>query len=111
MTLYDDPSATIHASLPLINVWGPHAVHSLAVVTRDWKYIYWPYDQGDFEPTEELYDTKHDPLEITNLASHGAAGADLVRMRALYDEIVTDWKRDAVPYHNYQPFGDFFSRK
>jgi arylsulfatase A-like enzyme len=110
MSLYDDPASTIHASLPLINVWGPKQAHSLAVVTRDWKYIYWPYDQGDFEPTEELYDTKNDPLELTNVASVDSLAADLIRMRALYDSLVDDWKKSAVPYHNYKPFGDVFTR-
>lgn len=111
MTLYDDPAGTIHESLPLINVWGPEKAHSLAVVTRDWKYIYWPYDDGDFEPTEELYDTKNDPLELTNVAAVGSLAADLVRMRGVYDSCVDDWKKSAVPYHNYQPFGEVFTRR
>ena len=110
LPLYDDPMGTIHDSLPLINVWGPEPAHSLAVVTRDWKYIHWPYDQGDFKPTEELYETQHDPLELTNLAAVDSAAADLARMRTLYDAAVDDWKRSAVPYHNYQKFGDFFAR-
>lgn len=110
MSLYDDPTSTIHASLPLINVWGPEEAHSLAVVTRDWKYIYWPYEQGGFEPTEELYDTKNDPLELTNVADVGSLAADLVRMRSVYDSFVDDWKKSAVPYHNYQPFGEVFTR-
>ena len=69
-----------------------------------------PYAEGDFEPTEELYNTGRDPLERTNLASVDSAATDLKRMRALYDQAVADWKKSAVPYHNYQSFGDFFSR-
>jgi arylsulfatase A-like enzyme len=111
MTLYDDPRETIHTSLPLINVWGPKEVHSLAVVTRDWKYIYWPYDKGDFKPTEELYDIENDRLELTNLAAIESAAGDLIRMRAIYDAAVKDWKQSAVPYHNYQEFGEIFARK
>jgi arylsulfatase A-like enzyme len=110
MPLYDDPVGSIHSSLPLINVWGPEPAHSLAVVTRDWKYIHWAYAEGDFEPTEELYNTGRDPLERTNLASVDSAASELTRMRALYDQAVADWKKSAVPYHNYQSFGDFFSR-
>lgn len=110
MRLYDDPAGEIHTTLPLINVWGPQAVHSLAVVTRDWKYVYWAYDQGDFEPAEELYHLGGDRLERTNLAAADSAQDDLNRMRAIYDDAVTDWKQSAVPYHNYQKFGEFFSR-
>ncbi len=56
-------------SLPLINVWGPPACHSLAIVTKDLKYIYWSHDQGGFEACEELYDTTGDPNELTNVVA------------------------------------------
>ena len=110
MQLYQDPAQTIHSALPLINVWGPKAVHSLAVVTRDWKYIYWPNDEGELVPTEELYDTKHDPLELTELSSLDASAGDLIRMRSLYDQFVEDWKTSGVKYHKYEPFGKIFDR-
>ena len=109
LSLYDQPDATIHEWLPLINVWGPKSVHSLSVVTRDWKYIYWAYDEGDFDPSEELYHTAQDPLELTNLIADSSREADRARMRALYQDAVSHWKQHAVPYHNYQPFGEFFS--
>ncbi|MFK8111739.1 MAG: sulfatase [Rubripirellula sp.] len=111
MTLYDDPQAVVHSWLPLINVWGPKSVHSLAVVSRDWKYIYWPSEEGELVPTEELYDTKRDPLELTELSQNSASAADLIRMRSLYDSLTEHWQKSAVPYHNYQPFSKIFSRQ
>ena len=51
-----------------------------------------------------------DPLEMDNLASVAGASGDLVRMRSIYDNLVDDWKTNAVPYHDYQAFGDVFSR-
>lgn len=116
LPLYANPRASVHEHLPLINVWGPRAVHSLSVVTKDWKYIFWPYAQLGFEPTEELYHISNDPLELVNIAASLNAVADrnaaddLVRMRNLYDSYVTLWKRDAVPYHRYREQGQFFSR-
>ncbi len=110
MQLYAAPDATIHTSLPLINVWGPKKVHSYGVVTKDWKYIYWPYDDDEFTPTEELFNTTTDPLELKNLAIDPASANDLDRMRSLYDAAVDDWKKNAVPYHDYQSYGEVFSR-
>ena len=108
LPIYANPKAENHTSLPLINVWGPAPCHSLAVVTRDLKYIYWPYAKRGFEPTEELYDTKNDPLELANaIDSH----ADRDALRQLYDHHLKHWRQNAVPYHNYQPFAGFFARK
>ena len=42
-------------------------MHSFAVVTKNQKYIYWPWAGEGFEPTEELYDTENDPGELKNL--------------------------------------------
>ena len=111
MQLYDDPDAAIHESLPLINVWGPKKVHSFGVVTKQWKYIYWPYDEGEFARTEELYDVANDRGEMKNLAAVTTATTELKEMRTRYDNAVKHWKENAVPYNNYQPFGKIFARQ
>ena len=108
--LYDDPEQPIHNSLALINVWGPEKVHSLAVVTRTMKYVYWPYDKNEFRPTEELYDLATDPLELKNIADDQERDTDLRKMRAMYDSAVARWKADAVEFHNYRKFGTVFQR-
>ncbi|MCG6155294.1 sulfatase family protein [Rubinisphaera margarita] len=110
MAVYDNPQATIHESLPLINVWGPAAVHSLAVVTRDWKYIFWPHAADGMSPTEELYNTAEDPLELTNLAKDSQSRSQLQEMRALYDEEVRRWRENAVDYNDYEKYGVIFDR-
>ena len=108
LPLLDNPQGEIHSWLPLINVWGPAAVHSLSVVTRDWKYIYWPYAAEGFDPTEELYNTAKDGLELTNLAS--ADQAQLEHMRDVYDKAVKAWQEESVDYHGYRAFGKIFDR-
>lgn len=111
LPLYDDPEGEVHSQLPLINVWGPKAVQSLGVVTKDWKYIYWPYDESKgFEKTEELYHIGGDPHELTNLASDPESREKLSEMRQKYDTEVKAWQGKAVPYHNYQPYGSWFER-
>ena len=110
MPLYDEPSGKIHDALPLINVWGPEKVHSLGVVTQDKKYIYWPYAGEGFEATEELYHLGKDPAEMENLAPRKGYRNLLDEMRTIYDGFVHQWQEEAVPYHNYLPFGVLFDR-
>jgi arylsulfatase A-like enzyme len=108
--LYNRPKSSTHESLPLINVWGPDKVHSLSIVTKDEKFIYWPYAGEGFEATEELYITSKDPLELKNQAGNPEYAATLQRMQKLYDSQVKHWKAEAVDFHDYKQFGDIFDR-
>lgn len=110
LPLYNAPQASIHDYVSLINVWGPKAAQSLGVVTRDHKYIWWPYASGDFVATEELYDIANDPLELANLAANPDHRDDLQRLRTTYDRAVAHWKEEAVGYNNYQAYGSAFDR-
>lgn len=110
LPLYANPKAEVHKTLPLINVWGPKSVHSLAVVTKDWKYVYWYYAEGDHEESEELYHTSKDGLELENKAGNSDYFKDLDRMRKAYDGYVKAWDREAVGYNNYERFATVFDR-
>ena len=110
LPLLDNPKAEVHKSLPLINVWGPSTVHSLSVVTKDWKYVFWAYAEEEFEETEELYDTAGDSLELENKAGDSDHRKQLMRLRKLYDGYVAHWKAEGVNYNNYEKFGTVFDR-
>ncbi len=110
MTLYRTPAAEIHEVLPLINVWGPTKAQSLAVVTKDLKYVFWGYAGKGFEATEELYHTNRDPLELKDLAENPEYASALQTMRGRYDAMLDHWKREAVDYNNYQKYGVIFDR-
>lgn len=111
LPLLDDPQKRIHDSLTLINVWGPKEVHSLSVVTQDWKYVLWNYSEKGFEPAEELFHLRRDPLELVNEAANPEYREAMDSMRGLYDAAVDTWEAEAVPYHDYQRFADVFRRK
>ncbi len=111
LPLYQEPTKPIHSSLTLINVWGPEKVHSLSVVTRDWKYVYWPFHEGEFRATEELYHLAEDPLERRHVGDVAEHSTDLQRMRATYDSAVAKWKAESVPFHDYTRFGPVFTRR
>ena len=69
-----------------------------------------PWAADEFEATEELFDLGTDRLEITNAATNIAHREQLKVMRETYDAAVEHWKDNAVPYHNYAPFGMIFDR-
>ncbi len=108
--LYSDPKAEVRSSLALINVWGPAETHSFGVVTKDWKYVYWNYGEPGFTPTEELFHTYADPLEMTNSFVNPQHIESLQAMRDTYDQAVEAWKRESVPYNSYQQYGMIFDR-
>lgn len=112
LPLYDDPEAKIHDSLFLINCWGPAATQSLSVVTQDWKYIYWYFSDPEkgMVPTEELYHTKVDGLEMHNAAKDTGAADDLAAMRKAYDQGLELWKNEGVDYNGYDHYPELFDR-
>tara|TARA_B100000700_G_scaffold45110_1_gene47033 strand:- start:11589 stop:13100 length:1512 start_codon:yes stop_codon:yes gene_type:complete len=110
MPLYDDPGKKIHQYLELINVWGPRSCQSFGVVGQDYKYIYWPYETGDYEATQELFKISEDPLELQNLVLSGAVTKELKQIQNVYDARVRKWRAQSVPYNDYQPYGQIFDR-
>ena len=109
MKIYEDPEGEIHDSIALVNVWGPKEAHALSVVTKHHKYIYWSYEGGDYKVTEELFDLKHDTLEMKNVLAENREVTQ--KMRKLYDGYVRQWKAEAVPYNKYEQYGTVFDRK
>ncbi len=110
LPLYDDPQDKIHESLQLINAWGPLEAQSLAVLTQDWKYIYWPYGADEFTPTEELYHISEDRMELLNRVQKNQPPETLKAMRTLYDAAVESWRQEAVPYNRYDVYANFYDR-
>ncbi|MCA8990290.1 MAG: acetylglucosamine-6-sulfatase, partial [Planctomycetaceae bacterium] len=77
---------------------------------RDWKYIYWPYDEEGCEPTEELYHIAQDPLELKNLIDDPKHADDLIRLRMAYDYQLADWQGSGAPHHGYPALAQKFKR-
>lgn len=96
--------------LAFMNVYGPIGTHSLTCMTADWKYTYWWYGDDKMEPVEELFHVSEDSLELANEASNPYHATKLDEMRRRYDAELKSWKKEAVPYNNYQKYGTLFDR-
>ncbi|NJB83674.1 sulfatase family protein [Wenyingzhuangia aestuarii] len=108
ISLYNDPKKEIHKTIPLINVWGPSETHSLSIVSKNHKYIYWGYASEGYKATEELYNLKNDPLELQNMVNK--SDKELTVLRNSYDAQIEKWKELAVTYNNYERYSVLFDR-
>lgn len=109
----NEPKKQVRASLPIIQVWGPKATHSLTVMDEQYKYVYWYYEDkaNDIYPTEELFDIVNDPYEMKNLTNHSNNKQQLNHMRKLYDKQLLHWKDEGVKYNGYENYDSIFERK
>ncbi|MFW5996582.1 MAG: sulfatase/phosphatase domain-containing protein [Lentisphaeria bacterium] len=86
--LLENPETKFRRSLPLVYNWGwtENDHHrGMAVVTEEWKYIYWCYGDHNMEPAEELYHLAEDPCEMNNMADDPEQCEALEEMREIYD--------------------------
>lgn len=106
--LLDNPNKKIHDYLPLINVWGPKAVHSFGVVSEREKLIYWPYAADGMTPRFELYDMQLDRLEVKNLNEEDPNSNQAERGKSTYANALEHWKLNCVQHHGYLRFASIF---
>ncbi len=108
LPLLDQTNQEHHASVPLINVWGPKAVHSFAIVSAQHKLIYWPYAEEGIEPRLELYDMQSDRLEFTDLSTDTRFANELSAMRAKMKQELQQWRTTGANFHGYPRFATIF---
>ncbi len=89
---------------------GPSEAHSLGVITKDFKYIFWNYGANGFEPTEEIFHISKDRLELKNEIENPEYKKSLNEMRKHYDQAVSKWKNEAVKFNDYERFATIFDR-
>ena len=95
----------VHDSLLLIQVWGTASAQSLAVVTENFKYIYWFYGGiNGYESTEELFDLRRDPLERYTVVGDPDYDSELADMRRFYDSWLKEWETRGVDRSGYPKY-------
>ena len=105
------PHAVKRESLSLMNFWGNSEIRELAVVTREWKYVFWSFESQQMRPTEELFHVGKDRLEMKNLVGDAKYADRLQTMRALYDKHFQHLKANVVDFHGYRKYRILFDRK
>jgi arylsulfatase A-like enzyme len=108
--LIDKPKKFKRETVALTNMWGNDEIQAMGVVSKNWKYIFWQYEDSIMQPTEELYDLSNDHLEMTNKATDPNVKEQLKKMRLLYDIQLTKIKEEATKDNNYQKYAVLFDR-
>ena len=92
------------------------SAQSMAVVTPEWKYIYWYYggrlkpEGSTLRPTEELFYLHEDRLEMHNLGADPSFATPLAAARAAYDAEVAAMKGKVFQGHSYEAYPVLFDR-
>jgi arylsulfatase A-like enzyme len=118
LPLLTNPAGRVRDWLPLFNFWGIQSAQSLAVVSPEWKYIYWYYGgHGErrfsglqMKPTEELFHLSKDRIEMVNIAKGSEFAAELEKARAAYDAELVAMKAKVIKGHGYEPYPVLFDR-
>jgi len=66
----------------------------MAVVTKEWKYIYWCFGNENFAPSEELFHLTTDPLEVNNVADDKNYAVIKDDMLIRYRKYLKDWEQN-----------------
>ncbi len=108
--LLTNPTSQVREFLPLFNFWGTRSAQSLAVVTPEWKYIYWYYGGNGMRPTDELFHLGSDRIEMENVASHPEYSEQLAILQRHYDNELAHIKSKGVTGHGYESYPVLFDR-
>tara|TARA_R110001592_G_scaffold97176_2_gene278315 strand:- start:807 stop:2399 length:1593 start_codon:yes stop_codon:yes gene_type:complete len=108
--LIDNPKKFKRETVALTNMWGNDEIQAMGVVSKDWKYILWNYEDDKMNTTEELFHIGKDRLEMTNKATDPSQEKQLQKMRSLYDEQLDKLKKEATKDNLYQKYAVLFDR-
>lgn len=108
--LMEKPKKFKRESVALTNMWGNDEIQAMGVVSKDWKYIFWQFEDDRMNPTEELFHIGEDRLEMTNKVKDPSAQKQLKQMRLLYDEQLAKLKKEATQGNSYQKYAVLFDR-
>jgi len=108
--LIEKPRKFKRETVALTNFWGNDEIQTMGVVSKDWKYILWNFEDDKMNTTEELFHIGKDRLEMTNKATDASEEKQLKKMRSLYDEQLVKLKQEAAKDNLYEKYAVLFDR-
>ncbi len=109
LPVLDNPKAKGHDSLALMQHIECFPAISMAVVTPEFKYIYYPYE-NKIEAGQELYDLRNDRIEMHNHINDPEYASILADMKKIYQ---SQWQRYNdlnVKDFSYQQLANMFNQ-
>mgnify|MGYP001190385197 CR=1 FL=1 len=110
LPLLTNPKGCVREVLPLFNFWGILSAQSMAVVTPEWKYVYWYYAGDGMKPTEELFHVGQDRYEMATLVNDPGHATDLATMRRHFDTELAAIRTKVVKGHGHEAYAVLFDR-
>jgi len=110
LPLLANPGGQVRDFLPLFNFWGIESAQSMAVVSPEWKFIYWYYGGKDMTPVEELFHVGLDRFELQLVTAGVEHGPQVETMRRYYDTQLDHITHQVVQGHGYEPYPTLFNR-
>ncbi len=107
--LIQDPTEKHRDYINLIHARGTFPSIAFTVVSKDAKYIYYPYAEK-IDPTEELYILKDDPIEMHNQIKNPEFQAILDEMKVYHNEALAKWKAENVKRASYDQLEIIFDQ-
>jgi arylsulfatase A-like enzyme len=98
--LLEDENGMERETVTLMNMWGNDEIQAMGVVSSEWKYIYWQYEDERMETAEELFHIGQDRLEMKNVAWEEVYREKLTEMRQIYDQHLQYLSDHAVDFHS-----------
>ncbi len=109
--LLTNPTGQVREVLPALQLLGHcQSAQSMAVVTPEWKYIYWYYGGDGMKPTDELFHLRSDRIEMQNVAGNPEYANQLALMQRHYDTELAALQAEVVTGHGYESYPVLFDR-
>ncbi len=104
-----DTKARVHNVLPLMQHIECFPAISMAVVSEEYKYIYFPYAEK-IEAGQELYDLKTDRIEMNNVINNPEYASILEDMKKLYKAEWQKYNDLNVKRSGYEQLANMFNQ-